>query len=133
MQRKLSKVLTLALALIASPALAQSPPPAGIKPVMVRMQLFCADSFEFLMNVLAVDFQEVPVALGYLKEGAEEATTIVFFRNESNTNSTIVITKRSKRGEQACMAWSGSSPSGMAFSVAPDPQFPPEPQEGTEM
>ena len=126
------KALALALALIASPVLAQSPP-AGIKPVTVRMQLFCADSFEFLMNVLAVDFQEVPVALGYLKEGAEEATTIVFFRNESNTNSTIVITKRSKRGEQACMAWSGSSPSGMAFSVAPNPQFPPEPKEGTEM
>jgi len=132
MKQKLSKALALGLALIASPLMAQTPP-AGIKPVMVRMQLFCADSFEFLMNVLAVDFQEVPVALGYLKEGAEEATTIVFFRNESNTNSTIVITKRSKRGEQACMAWSGSSPSGMAFSVAPDPQFPPEPKEGTEM
>ena len=127
------KALTLALALIASPALAQSPP-AGIKPVVVRMQLFCADSFKFLMNVLAVDFGEAPVALGYLKEGAENATTIVFFRNQSNTNSTIVITKRSKKGEQACMAWSGSSPSGMAFSVAPNPQFPPEPKEkGVEM
>ena len=127
------KIGALILAMLLTPALAQESSPAGIKPVMVRMQLFCADSFEFLMNVLAVDFGEAPVAMGYLKEGAEEATTIVFFRNESNTQSTIVITKRSKRGEQACMAWSGTSPSGMAFSVAPDPQFPPERQEGTEM
>jgi len=114
-------------------AQAQEPPPAGIKPVMVRMQLFCADSFEYLMNVLAVDFGEAPVAMGYLKEGAEEATTIVFFRNESNTQSTIVITKRSKRGEQACMAWSGSSPSGMAFSVAPDPEYPKPQPKGTNL
>ena len=124
------KALALALALIASPALAQTPP-AGIKPVMVRMQLFCADSFEFLMNVLAVDFQEAPVAMGYLNE--EKGTTITIFRNKISTQSTIVITKRSKRGEQSCMAWSGSSPSGMAFSINPDPQFPPEPQEGTEL
>ena len=127
------KALALALALIASPALAQSPP-AGIKPVVVRMQLFCADSFEFLVNVLAVDFGEIPVAGGYLKEGAESSTTWTFFRNASNTSSTIVITKTTKRGEQACLTWSGSSESGYAFAVNQDPQFPPEPKKkGIEM
>ena len=122
------KALTLALALIASPALAQSPP-AGIKPVVVRMQLFCADSFEFLMNVLGADFGEAPVAMGYLKEG-ENPTTMVWFTNEKNTRSTIVITKKTKYDESACIVWSGGSDeSRMAFSVNPDPQFPPEPKE----
>ena len=126
------KALALALALIASPVLAQSPP-AGIKPVVVRMQLFCADSFEFLMNVLAVDFGEAPVAMGYLKEG-DNPTTMVMFTNEKNTRSTIVITKKTKYDESACIVWSGGSPSGMAFSVNHDPQFPPEPKEkGVEM
>ena len=112
-------------------AQAQEPPPAGIKPVIVRMQLFCADSFEVVMNVLAADFQEVPVAGGYLKEGAEASTTWTLFRNADNTSSTIVITKTTKKGEQSCLTWSGSSPSGYAFSIAPEPEFP-EPK-GTEM
>ena len=120
------KALALALALIASPVLAQSPP-AGIKPVVVRMQLFCADSFEFLMNVLAVDFGEAPVAMGYLKEG-DNPTTMVMFTNEKNTRSTIVITKKTKYDESACILWSGKSPSGMAFSANPDPQFPQNPK-----
>ena len=128
------KALAIALALIASPVLAQSPP-AGIKPVVVKMQLFCADSFEYLMNILAVDFGETVIAMGYLKEG-ESPTTLLIFANEKKTHSTIVITKRTKTGEQACMAWSGTSPSGMAFSVNPNPQFPPEPERkgnGIEM
>jgi len=128
------KALAIALALISFPVLAQSPP-AGIKPVVVKMQLFCADSFEYLMNILAVDFGETVIAMGYLKEG-ENPTTLLIFANEKKTHSTIVVTKRTKMGEQACMAWSGTSPSGMAFSVNPNPQFPPEPERkenGIEM
>ena len=126
------KTLALILALIAAPALAQSPPP-GVRPLTVPFQIFCADSFEFLMHVLGADFGEAPVAMGYLKEGPEP-TTMVIFTNEKNTRSTIVITKKTKHQESACIVWSGGSPSGMSFSVNPDPQFPSEPKkEGIEM
>ena len=103
----------------------QQTPPPGIKPMTVPFQIFCADSFEFLMNVLGADFGEAPVAMGYLKEG-ENPTTMVWFTNKDNTRSTIVVTKKTKYDESACILWSGGSPSGMAFSVNPDPQFPSE-------
>lgn len=105
-------------------AQAQQLPPAGIKPLTVRMQLFCADSFEYLMEMLAIEFQEAPVMMGYLKEGDEEANTLVYFVNEARTTSTVVITKKNKNREEACIIWSGKSPSGMAISINPDPQFP---------
>jgi len=116
------KKLLLALILLTSPVMAQDPP-AGIKPVVVQMQLFCADSFDFLMNVIAIEFQEVPVMMGYLKEG-DNANTLVYFVNKDRTKSTVVITKRSKVKEEACIVWSGESPSGMAISLNPAPEFP---------
>ena len=107
----------------------QETPPPGIKPMTVPFQIFCADSFEFLMNVLGADFGEAPVAMGYLKEG-ENPTTMVWFTNKDNTRSTIVITKKTKYKESACIVWSGGSDeSRMAFSVNPDPQFPSQPKE----
>lgn len=126
------KRLALILAMMVSPLMAQSPPP-GITPKTVPFQIFCADSFEFLMNVLAVDFGEIPVAMGYLREGPEP-TTMVWFSNAANTQSTIVVTKKSKQEESACIVWSGRS-SGHAFSVNPNPDFPPEPikKEGVEI
>jgi len=120
------KKLLLALALISSPIMAQEDPPIGIKPVMVQMQLFCADSFDFLMNVMAADFKEVPVMMGYLKEEPNNAHTLVYFVNKEKTTSTLVITKKSKDREQACIIWSGKSPSGMAISLNPEPNFPEE-------
>jgi len=116
------KKLLLALSLLMSPAMAQSPP-EGIRPIMVQMQLFCADSFEFLMDLLAMEFQEVPVMMGYLKEG-DEPNTLVYFVNKDRTQSTIVITKKNKVREESCIIWSGKSPSGMSFSVNPEPYFP---------
>lgn len=127
------KILASVLAMLLTPAMAQESPPPGIKPMTVPFQIFCADSFEFLMNVLGADFGETAVAMGYLKEG-ENPTTMVWFTNEENTRSTIVITKKTKHQESACIVWSGGSPSGMAFSVNPDPRFPPKPkQDGAEM
>ena len=118
------KKLLLALALVVSPVMAQTKnPPIGITPVPVRMQLFCADSFEFLMNVLAADFSEYPVMMGYLKEEPANAHTLVYFVNKEKTTSTLVVSKKSKDREQACIIWSGKSPSGMAFSVYPNPMF----------
>ena len=116
------KKLLLALALLASPVMAQEPP-TGIKPIQVKMQLFCADSFEFLMDILAIEFQEAPVMMGYLKEG-DEPHTLVYFVNKDRTQSTIVITKKNKVREEACIIWSGKSPSGMAISINPEPYFP---------
>ena len=114
--------LLLALALLVSPVMAQEPP-AGIKPIQVKMQLYCADSFEFLMDLLAIEFQEAPVMMGYLKEG-DEPNTLVYFVNKDRTQSTVVITKKNKVREEACIIWSGKSPSGMAISINPAPEFP---------
>ena len=119
------KYALFVLSLMVTSAFGQNDPPIGIKPVMVQMQLFCADSFEFLMNVLAADFDEHPVMMGYLKEGPESAHTLVYFTNKENTQSTLVITKTSKDREQSCIMWSGESPSGMAYSARP-------PQHGDE-
>ena len=116
------KKLLLALSLLVSPVMAQSPP-EGIRPVMVKMQLFCADSFDFLMNVLAIDFHEAPIMMGYLKEG-DDPNTLVYFVNKDKTQSTLVITKKNKVREEACIIWSGKSPSGMAISINPEPYFP---------
>jgi len=121
------KYIILALLLIVTPVMAQetpSPlPPAGIKPIQVRMQLYCAESFEYLMNMLAIEFQETPVMMGYLKEG-DEPNTLVYFVNKDRTQSTLVITKKNKVREEACIVWSGKSPSGMAISINPAPEFP---------
>ena len=121
---RMNKIL-LILLMLASPVVAQNPP-VGIKPVMVNMQLFCADSFEFLANVLVVEFQEIPVMMGYLKEEPTNAHTLVYFVNKEKTTSTLVITKKSKDREQACIIWSGKSPSGMSISLNPEPNFPEE-------
>jgi hypothetical protein len=121
------KKLLLALSFLVFPVMAQetpSPlPPAGIKPIQVRMQLYCAESFEYLMDMLAIEFQETPVMMGYLKEG-DDANTLVYFVNKDRTQSTLVITKKNKVREESCIVWSGKSPSGMAISINPDPQFP---------
>ena len=110
--------------MLVSPVMAQSPP-EGIRPIMVKMQLFCADSFDFLVNMLAMEFQESPVMMGYLKEG-DEPNTLVYFVNKDRSQSTIVITKKNKVREEACIIWSGRSPSGMAISINPSPNFPEE-------
>ena len=120
------KYALFVLAMMVTSAFGQSDPPAGIKPVIVKMQLFCADSFDFLTKILEADFQEVPVMMGYLKEGKDNAHTLVYFVNKDKTASTIVISKKSKDREQACIIWSGKSPSGMAISLNPDPSFPEE-------
>lgn len=113
-------------------AVAQQAPPPGIKAITVPFQIFCADSFEYVTKVLKADFGETIVAMGYLREGPEPKT-IVWFSNKENTQTTIVITKKTKYDETACIVWSGRS--SMAFSVNPNPVFPPEPvaKEGVEM
>jgi len=116
------KKLLLLLALVVSPAVAENPP-KGIKPTQVMMQLFCADSFGYLTEVLANEFRQVPVMMGYLKEGVD-ADTFVYFVNKDKTTSSIVITKRRGNKEESCVVWSGRSPSGMSLSMNPNPQFP---------
>jgi hypothetical protein len=96
------KKLLLALALIVSPVMAQ---PVGIKPINVQMQLFCAESFEFLMNVLAADFKEYPVMMGYLKEGQSQAHTLIYFTNKEKTQSTLVQDKQRQRRSLHNLVW----------------------------
>lgn len=126
------KKLIATLLMLPILAVAQQAPPPGIKAITVPFQIFCADSFDFLMNVLEADFGETIVAMGYLREGPEP-TTMAWFSNRANTQMTIVITKKTKYDESACIVWSGRS--SMAFSVNPNPVFPPEPvaKEGVEM
>ena len=121
------KALTLALALIASPALAQEPPPVGLKPMVRPFQLFCADSVEFLNTLLREEFQEVGVVMSRLSP----TTTFVLYVNEDLTTSSLVIAKTRKDREQACLVWSGKS-DGLSYSTNPAPDWP-EPKEGTEM
>jgi len=122
------KALTLALALIASPALAQQPPPVGLKPVVRPFQLFCADSIEFLNTLLREEFAEVNVVMSRLSP----TTTFVLYVNEDLTTSSLVITKRSKDREEACLVWSGKS-DGLSFSTNPAPDWPEPKKEGVEM
>lgn len=130
------KKLIATLLILPILAVAQQPPPPGISSMTVPFRIFCSDyGFEHLMNVLAVEHGEAPVAMGYLREGPEP-TTMVWFTNEKNTRSTIVITKKTKQKESACIVWSGKSEeSAFAFSANPSPDFPPEPikQEGVEL
>tara|TARA_Y100000593_G_scaffold57159_1_gene106440 strand:+ start:128 stop:553 length:426 start_codon:yes stop_codon:yes gene_type:complete len=123
------------------PTHGQEPPPPGIKPMTVPFQIFCADSFSHLAKILRADFAEVPVMMSYLREhddppGSQRAITFVLFTNESKTSSTLVISKIDKDRESSCIVWSGSSPSGGALLLSPEPDFPPEPvkqQKGEEM
>jgi hypothetical protein len=71
----------------------------------------------------AADFKEYPIMIGYLKEEPDNAHTFIYFVNKEMTTSSLVVSKKSADREQACIIWSGKSPSGMAFSVNPNPMF----------
>ena len=121
------KRLALILALVAFPALAQQPPPVGLKPVVKPFQLFCASSFEFLNNLLGAEFGEVAMVMSHLSP----TTTFLLYVNEDSTTSSLVITKRSKDREEACLVWSGKSEEGFSLSTNPAPDFPQ--RSGVEM
>lgn len=114
------KKLLLALVFVASPVMAQTAPkPPDMYDLKVPFLLHCVKSFGRMVEILAEDFGEAPIALSHMSP----TSTLVIFTNEDRTQSTVVITKRDKTREESCMAWSGSS-DGMSFSINPNPEFP---------
>ena len=123
------KALILALALIAAPALAQSPPPPpDMKSMRVQILIHCVEGLSRMAEVLANDFGETPVVMSQLKEN----THFILFSNEPRTTSTLVIHRTSKDSDSACIIWTGSSP-GASFAIAPDPEYPEPQPKGTNL
>ena len=122
------KVLALALALIAAPALAQTPdrPPDAI-PRQITIGIICLPSVMRMVEVLGERWGEAIVASGDLG-----GSNFYVFANERKTSSSIVISKPGG----TCLVWSGRSAEGMAFILAAEPIDYPEPllpmPDGTE-
>ena len=122
------KVLALALALIAAPALAQTPdrPPDAI-PRQITIGIICLPSVMRMVEVLGERWGEAIVASGDLG-----GSNFYVFANEKKTSSSIVISKPGG----TCLVWSGRSAEGMAFILAVEPIEYPEPllpmPDGTE-
>jgi len=113
------KVLALALALIAAPALAQTPdrPPDAI-PRQITIGIICLPSVMRMVEVLGERWGEAIVASGDLG-----GSNFYVFANERKTSSSIVISKPSS----TCLVWSGRSPEGLSFILAAEPIDYPEP------
>ena len=123
------KALILALALVMSPVMAQSPtPPLDAVPRQVTMGIICLPTPSRMIEVLGERFGEAVVASGELSPD----TGFIVFSNRDRTSSSIVISKR----DGTCLVWSGRSAEGMAFILAVEPIEYPEPlppmPDGTE-
>ncbi len=122
------RALALALALIAAPALAQTPdrPPDAI-PRQITMGIICLPTVMRMVEVLGERWGEAIVASGDLG-----GSNFYVFANEKKTSSSIVISKPGG----TCLVWSGRSAEGMAFILAVEPIEYPEPlllmPDGTE-
>ena len=85
------------------------------------MNFMCVDSFVRMMEILEKDYQEIPMLMSHLTPNM----SVIIFANSESTTSTVVVTKRTKEKEQACIVFGGSS-NGTSFSLNPDPKFPVE-------
>jgi len=118
-----SLLLAIALSFIGTPLLAQElkPRPDEMYDLQVPIGLHCMPSFASIIDVLARDFGEAPVMMAHMSQ----TTTMVWFTNKDHTTTTLVVTKKGSDSEESsCIMWSGSSPSGMGFSLNPNPEFP---------
>ena len=115
-------LLTLVLFLI-TPVLvkAQEPMPDDMYEFAVPMNFMCVDSFVRMMEILEKDYQEIPMLMSHLTPNM----SVILFVNSTSTTSTLVVTKRTKEKEQACIVFGGSS-NGTSFSLNPNPTFPSE-------
>ena len=128
LQSSASKAVRKALALTAAlmggffmPAHSQPAIPDDMYTFDAPFTLACTPSFSIMMNHLANDYGEIPMVMSHMSVD----TTIVLFVNEDKTTSTLVVTRRTKDREEACILWGGRS-NGTSFSVNPDPVFPKE-------
>ncbi len=125
------KKLLLALALVVSPAMAQTPP-ADIESSPVQIMVHCVGSLTRMAEILADGWAEVPVVMSELKPDVN----FILFSNSDSSTSTLVIHRASKESDSACIIWTGvaANPGG-SFVVNANPVFPEPPPapEGTEI
>ena len=100
---------------------AQEPMPDDMYEFAVPMNFMCVDSFVRMMEILERDHQEIPMLMSHLTHNM----SVILFVNSTSTTSTLVVTKRTKEKEQACIVFGGAS-NGTSFSLNPNPVFPVE-------
>lgn len=89
-----------------------------LPPKQVRIQLYCAKSFEFMFEYLKKEHQEEPRLLTHLSP----TSSFVLFTNKDESTSTLVVSKKHEgQPEEACILWTGASEPGMSFSLNPEP------------
>ena len=118
------KALVLTAALIGgffSSAHSQPPTPKDMYEFAAPMTFMCVDSFTRMMEILAKDYREIPMVMSHLTP----SMSVILFVNHDSTTSTVVVTKRTKEKEQACIVFGGAS-NGGSFSLNPNPIFPVE-------
>lgn len=114
---------TFVMLIIMAPVLvkAQEIMPDDMYEFAAPMNFMCVDSFVRMMEILEKDYQEIPMLMSHLTPNM----SVILFVNSTSTTSTLVVTKRTKEKEQACIVFGGSS-NGTSFSLNPNPTFPVE-------
>jgi len=114
---------TFVMLIIMAPVLvkAQEPMPDDMYEFAVPMDFMCVDSFTRMIEILEKDYQEIPMVISHLTPNM----SLILFVNSTSTTSTVVVTKRTKEKEQACIVFGGAS-NGTSFSLNPNPVFPVE-------
>ena len=100
---------------------AQEKMPDDMYEFAAPMTFMCVDSFTRMMEILEKDYQEIPMLVSHLTP----SMSMIVFTNSTSTTSTVVVTKRTKDKEQACIVFGGAS-NGTSFSLNPNPVFPVE-------
>jgi hypothetical protein len=111
------------VAILMTPVLvkAQETMPDDMYEFAVPMNFMCVDSFIRMIEILEKDYQEIPMVISHLTPNM----SLILFVNSTSTTSTVVVTKRTKEKEQACIVFGGAS-NGTSFSLNPNPKFPVE-------
>jgi len=114
---------TFVTLIIMAPVLvkAQETMPDDMYEFAAPMTFMCVDSFTRMMEILEKDYQEIPMLVSHLTPNM----SMIVFANSTSTTSTLVVTKRTKDKEQACIVFGGAS-DGTSFSLNPNPVFPVE-------
>lgn len=114
---------TFVMLIIMAPVLvkAQEIMPDDMYEFAAPMNFMCVDSFVRMMEILERNYQEIPMLMSHLTPNM----SVILFVNSTSTTSTLVVTKRTKEKEQACIVFGGSS-NGTSFSLNPNPTFPVE-------
>ena len=114
---------TFVMLIIMAPVLvkAQETMPDDMYEFAVPMDFMCVDSFTRMIEILEKDYQEIPMVISHLTPNM----SLILFVNSTSTTSTVVVTKRTKEKEQACIVFGGAS-NGTSFSLNPNPKFPVE-------